>query len=119
MGIEKMLYEGLEKGIKAGTNMLESNKAINPIRATGKFILGEYDTGIRGTLKAMGGEGHNMNFTNAVKAAYTENGLGEKLNYKAIAGTYVGAAAAGRVLSGGGLYRDSNGDPNLPVVPFV
>lgn len=89
---------------------LRSNKAINPI---GKFIMGESDTGIRGTLNAMAkGDG----FVDAVKGAYTN---GDKLNYKAIAGTYVGAAAAGRVLTGGGLYRDSTGNVNMPVVPFV
>ena len=38
---------------------------------------------------------------------------------KAIAGTYVGASVAGRVLTGGGIYRDSTGNPNIPVIPFI
>lgn len=123
MSIGSFLNEGLENGIKAGTTILESNKAINPIKKTAEFMLGEYDTGIRGTLRALG---HGANFDKALKSAYTHRvmddagKLGERtLNWKAVAGTYVGAAAAGRVLSGGGIYRDAQGNPNLPVVPFI
>lgn len=99
---------------KAGKpTKLRSNEAINPI---GKFIMGEADTGIRGTLNAMAkGDG----FMDAARGAYTKNGSWKDPNLKAIAGTYVGVAAAGRVLSGGGLYRDSTGNTNVPVVPFV
>lgn len=93
---------------------LRSNKAINPI---GKFILGESDTGLRGVAKGVGEA--NMGLGSAIKSAYTKNGLGESLNYKAIAGTYVGASLAGRVATGGGIYRDSNGNVNLPGVPFL
>lgn len=96
---------------KAGNKtMLRSNEAINPL---GKFILGSSDTGVRGTLNGLAkGEG----VKDALKAAYTtEKGL----NYGAIAGTYVGASLAGRALSGGGIYRDSTGNNNIPVLPFI
>lgn len=33
-------------------------------------------------------------------------------------GVYAGATSAGRILSGGGLYRDSNGNFDLMGVPF-
>lgn len=36
-----------------------------------------------------------------------------------IAGSYLGVAAAGRVLTGGGVYKDGNGNTNLVGVPFV
>lgn len=99
------------KNGKGDLTKLRSNKAINPI---GKFLLGESDTGIRGTLGAIK---EGKSFTNAVKGAYqtAEGGL----NYKAIAGTYVGASLAGRVATGGGLYRDSTGNVNAPGIPFI
>lgn len=96
--------------------ILESNKAINKI---GKFVMGEADTGIRGTLGALS-EGKGIG--DALKSAYGTGGelKGIKdLNWKAAAGTYVGAAAAGRILTGGGIYRDSTGNVNVPVVPFI
>lgn len=98
-----------------GEPILRSNNAINKV---GRFVLGESDTGIRGTVNAMT-QGHKMNFKDAVVAAHTKNGLGKDINWGAVAGTYVGIAAAGRIATGGGLYRDSTGNPNIPVVPFV
>lgn len=96
--------------IKIGDSILESNKAINKV---GKFIMGEADTGIRGTLKGLS---ENKKIGAAIKGAYTN---GDNINWGAVAGTYVGAATAGRVLTGGGLYRDNTGRANLPVVPFI
>lgn len=91
--------------------ILHSNRAIAEV---GKFFTGETNTGIRGTLANLA---DNQSLGKAVKNAYSD-GAG-KLNYKAIAGTYVGGAIAGRALSGGGAYRDSYGTPNLPGVPFL
>ena len=42
-----------------------------------------------------------------------------KLNYGKIAGSYLGASAAMRVVSGGGVTKDRNGNANLIGVPFV
>ena len=81
--------------------------------------MGEADTGIRGTLHNLSKEG-GMGLKEAVDAAYhVGEGEARKLNFKAIAGTYVGASLAGRVLTGGGIYRDRNGNPNVPGVPFI
>lgn len=99
-----------------GKSILRSNEAINKV---GKFVMGEADTGIRGTLGALS-EGKGIG--DALKSAYGTGGelKGIKdLNWKAAAGTYVGAAAAGRILTGGGIYRDSTGNVNVPVVPFI
>ena len=41
------------------------------------------------------------------------------LDYGKIAGSYMGVAAAGRVVSGGGLYRDKNGNTDIIGIPFV
>jgi hypothetical protein len=100
-----------------GKSILRGNDAINPIKGMGKFVLGETDTGIRGTLNAMSG---GTGWKKAISDAYhVGEGEARKLNYKAIAGTYVGASLAGRVATGGGLYRDSTGNVNAPGIPFI
>jgi hypothetical protein len=41
------------------------------------------------------------------------------INMKRAAGTFVAASAAARVASGGGVYKDRYGNPNLIGVPFI
>lgn len=41
------------------------------------------------------------------------------LDLKRAAGTYMTASVGARVLSGGGLYKDRNGNTNLPGIPFL
>lgn len=57
-------------------------------------------------------------FDGAAKAAgyLTEKG---EANIAKIAGGYLGVSAGARILSGGGLYRDKNGNANLIGVPFI
>ena len=118
MNVENLtgkILKGMDKFVDAaqwnGKSILRSNEPINKI---GKFIMGEADTGIRGTLGAMS---KGAGFGDAVKKAYTT--AEGNLNYKAIAGTYIGASLAGRVATGGGIYRDSTGNVNVPGVPFI
>ena len=113
----KGIDDGAEIANKALEGHLRSNKAINSI---GKFVLGGTDDGIRGFAKNMSKEG--TSFSDAAKSAYTKiskDGKSKSLNYKAIAGTYVGASLAGRVLTGGGIYKDKNGNNNVPIIPFM
>lgn len=110
--------DGLFDAIKTskGESLLRSNQAINKV---GKFVLGEVGenaSGIRGTLQYMSEAGGGKKFMEAAKAAHM---TGYGLNYKAIAGTYVGAATVGRLATGGGLYKDRNGNNNLIGVPFI
>lgn len=44
---------------------------------------------------------------------------GSSYDMKKIAGTTVGIGVAGRIATGGGLYRDRYGNVNLPGVPFI
>ena len=115
------ILKGMNEFVNAaqwnGESILRSNAPINkivPVNKVGKFIMGEADTGIRGTLGAMS---KGAGFGDAVKKAYTT--AEGNLNYKAIAGTYIGASLAGRVATGGGIYRDSTGNVNVPGVPFI
>lgn len=38
---------------------------------------------------------------------------------KRLAGTYIGASAAGRLLSGGGVYKDKDGSTDLIGLPLI
>ena len=40
-------------------------------------------------------------------------------NYNRVAGAAFTAGVAGRVVSGGGLYKDRYGNRNLPGIPFI
>lgn len=95
----------------AATNKLESNKAINPIKNfTGMLEYGG---------KVLGG---NEGFGEALKSTFAnvnKEGKVESWKHGKIAGSYLGAAAAGRVLTGGGVYKDGNGNTNLVGIPFV
>lgn len=101
------------KGAKeAGKSKMRGNEAINKI---GKFIVGDGSSGIGGTLNNVANKG--MDWGGAIKSAHT---LADgSLNMKAVAGTYIGGAAALRVAGGGGLYRDRTGRVNVPGVPFI
>lgn len=90
--------------------ILHSNTAINK---AGKFLLGESDTGFRGTLANLA---EGQGFGQAVKGAYTNDGA---LNYKAIAGSYIGGSLAARAVTGGGIYKDQNGNTNIAGLPFI
>ena len=60
-------------------------------------------------------------FSNALKAGFTKTGADGKMQVRAgrVAGAVVTAGVAGRVASGGGLYRDRYGRVNVPGVPFI
>ena len=92
-------------------SLLRSNGAINKAY---DFVMGSNKYGIKGSIHGMA---NNKGIINSIKDAHMIDGKG--LNYKAIAGTYIGASLAGRALSGGGLYRDSTGNVNMPGVPFI
>ena len=115
------IFNGMEdivENLKWGDKpILRSNEPINKL---GKFIMGDVDTGIRGTLHNLSKAGGKKTFKKAVSDAYhIGEGEARKLNTKAILGTYVGALIARRVLTGGGIYRDNTGNPNIPVIPFI
>jgi hypothetical protein len=76
-----------------------------------EFFTGGF-TDTYNAYKANGGD-----FTAAVKSAYqNEDG---SLRMGRIAGSYMAAAAGVRVLSGGGVTKDRNGNNNLIGVPFI
>lgn len=76
-----------------------------------EFFTGGF-TDTYANYKANGGS-----LTDAVKSAYTNDDGSLRLGR--IAGSYMAAAAGVRVLSGGGVTKDRNGNNNLIGVPFI
>ena len=97
----------------------EYGKAINPISKIANF------TGaVEAAGRVIGGEG----FPTAMRKTFGKYSADGKTllegdaagwNVGKIAGSYIGAAAAGRVISGGGVYKDGRGNTNLVGIPFV
>lgn len=56
-------------------------------------------------------------FWDTIKAAHTNDD--NSLRWGRIAGSYMAGSAALRVISGGGLTRDRNGNPDFPGIPFI
>lgn len=101
------------KGIRSLTTpKLRSNQAINSIakgainNGTGAFEVAH---------RVMGPQ--KQGFKQAVKDTFSH--ADGTLNYGKIAGSYIGASAAARVVSGGGVTKDKNGNTNLIGVPFI
>ena len=95
------------------------NKSINTARNTFGTRLGDNLVGgYRDTIKGMKGKDLSVaNVKTAASAAFkNKDGTWNKGRVIGAAAT---ASAAGRVLSGGGLYRDKYGDVNIPIIPFL
>lgn len=74
--------------------------------------------GVRDTTKVFKSTG---DLGKSLQAGFTKKGADgvRTANVGRIAGTYFGASVAGRVVTGGGLYRDRYGRVNVPGVPFI
>lgn len=95
-------------------DVLESNKSI--IKAFDKT------TGLKTFLGDLAAPGGSHNFYKAAqKAKYyaTDQAGNISLNYGKIAGAYVTASSAARIATGGGIYKDRNGNTNLMGIPII
>lgn len=104
--------DDLVKGVKDIGNVLHSNQAINKI---GKNLGGGIEVGAR--LMGKGGFEKADGITKALSDTFKHKD--GTLNYGKIAGSYIGVSAAARVATGGGLYKDRNGNTNIAGVPFI
>lgn len=73
----------------------------------------------RGILGTVARAKRGMPVQQAAREAFSQGTAGGGLNWGTVAGSYIGAAAVYRGMSGGGAYRDKNGNTNLVGVPFV
>ena len=111
MGMPGFIDDGIALAKQAMSKNLHSNDAINRIDKNNPAgFLG----GIPGTVINMR---KGDNFSTAIKDAHT--GANGNLNHAAIAGSFITAGAAYRVASGGGVYKDQNGNTNMVGVPFI
>lgn len=100
--------EDVIKGVKDAGKVLHSNEAINKI---GQNFGGGFEV----VGKMLGKD--QMKIDKALSSTF-KNSDGS-LKYGKIAGSYIGMSAAARVATGGGLYRDRNGNTNIAGVPFI
>lgn len=116
---------------------LHSNKAIkevwNSIKGVGENFKKDLDERVikvankRGEVenatKAREANGGNFSNLQRAESLFYNSETGERELLKrggiAIAGGYMGLSAAGRIASGGGLYRDSDGNFDLMGIPFI
>lgn len=69
--------------------------------------------------------GLDTNMKASLSAGFNKMNINDKgevitqLRPERVAGAMFGAGVAGRIATGGGLYRDKNGNMNLPGIPFI
>ena len=100
--------------VSANAKMNNVKKINNGMKANAAQNIGDFlGGGTRETIKNMK---NGDSFGKAIKNAHTKNG---KIDMKRVAGTYVAASATGRIVSGGGLTKDKNGNNNIIGIPFI
>lgn len=109
------------KSALKGERVLHSNESL-----WGKALGGILDNGLGAGEMTYRVLKNNEGVKEAAIKTFAKNGEkvlanGEKmqLNYGKIAGSYIGVSAAARIATGGGLYKDKNGNGNLIGVPFI
>lgn len=110
------------------SNEITKSKSFKAGAKAGNFLFG----GVVDTVGNMTKKEGAMGLTESIKRAHMSKitdpkmakELGKKVgdyrvDPKKIAGTTIGISMAGRLATGGGLYRDRNGNFNIPGVPFI
>lgn len=117
---------------------LIANKAINGFKAIGGSAIKTIDQGIIGVggrgakttarMKRLGLEfdsdsyiNRDINNMDRLKSVFMKNdgSYGKRRIAAGVAGSYIGVASAGRIASGGGIYKDSDGNTDLMGIPFI
>lgn len=97
---------------RVSQQIVQGNNSIGA--QVGDAMIGGY----RDTIKGMKGKDVSLsNVKNAANAAFRNTD--GSMNMKRVAGAAATASIAGRVATGGGLYRDKYGDVNLPGIPLI
>lgn len=109
-------------GKVAGTINTKNSKVLNSSNnikigqgnATFAAKTGDFFGG--GTRETINGLKAGKKFKEATKDAFMD---GDKLRMDRVAGTFMATSAAGRIATGGGLYKDKNGNTNIIGLPFI
>ena len=103
------------KKAATGQKILHSNEHIVSKAVQGALNNGFGAVEVGARMIGAGGL-EKQGFKKAVADTFMKDG---NLNYGKIAGSYIGVSAAARVATGGGLYKDRNGNTNIAGVPFI
>ena len=111
---------------KQFTNLLHSNASINDVVNGARKIVDKRIAKSKHLAKEYP-VGYNLDGSSRIsdwdrlKSLYTHSDGSTNYGMWAgtIAGGYMGVSAAGRIASGGGLYRDSDGNFDLMGIPFI
>lgn len=121
----KDVWKGMSKGVDKGRKFVEngnkvsskSMKDVSKAKVNNSFgvHVGDFlGKTTRDTIK-----NYKAGETNVLKAFNEANKTNGKYDMKKVAGSYVAATSAGRVISGGGITKDRNGNSNLIGIPFI
>lgn len=104
---------------EAFTNFLKSNEAINKLSNI-EAAKGMFD-GIGNVLtKTVKSDGTKEGIMDAViRAHHKGNSMKNGISAARVAGSVFGVSTAYRIASGGGLYKDKNGNTNVVGIPFI
>lgn len=121
--VKKAINSGINSDIahKSAVNITKSSGyAFGSAVASAKPMMGMTQT----ARHVMGTNGaQKLNLGQAIKQGHmiadsTAKG-GQRLSKARVAGTAATLGVAGRVATGGGLYRDRYGNVNIPGLPFI
>lgn len=107
---------GVEAGRALKNAMVgrKSNGTIKAINHIGNNYLGGVEYVTRGLRSG------DWGMDNLAKTFTHQTGKNKgQLNVGKIAGSYIGVGVAARVATGGGLYKDRNGNTNVAGIPFI
>ena len=133
LGFADEVAEGFSKGIGDAGTLKIVNKVASNMTPQQQAQAAKQLTRVSGLTRptianrigdAVGGGAKDMytsvkagkGFGEAAQLAFTHN---DKIRMDRVAGTFVGASAAARVATGGGLYKDRYGNGNLIGIPFI
>lgn len=128
--VNKALSQLSGEEMKAAQKVLSSNSAKNGMKTAEAMLKGTPVTGIANTIHHMdGGKGfkESMKLAHSKhvfdvngKQVFEKNGMAKtRISKSKVAGTVATVGVTGRVVTGGGLYRDRYGNINVPGVPFI
>ena len=112
------VYKGMDgQATNKATKKMLNRKSSQMVNMGSAFAKSAPMKGISGSASHyMHTPKANRSVMNSIKAGHMTNG---NLDMKKVAGTAATVGVAGRVVTGGGLYRDRYGNVNIPGLPFI
>lgn len=112
------VYKGMDgQATNKATKKMLNRKSSQMVNMGSAFAKSAPMKGISGSASHyMQTPKANRSVMNSIKAGHMTNG---NLDMKKVAGTAATVGVAGRVATGGGLYRDRYGNVNVPGLPFI